>query len=120
MFLIVGVYMDNKLNDWREDGKHLPEFLRDFHDQKDFFKFLHEFVITNNNDMLKDIDWQHGHVYTIDMLLRVLGRFGWTLQRNRSHQNFDDLDEYIKLYNKNRTDKAMNSLAGMKEDIGNN
>jgi len=88
--------MDKDFQNWRDEGKHLPEFLRDFHDQKDFFKFLHEFVTIEDHGMLKNINC------TIDVLLWALSRFGYTLQRNRSHQSFDDLGEFIKLYTERR------------------
>ena len=35
----------------------------------------------------------------MDMLLFVLARYGWTLQRSRAKQNFDNLDEKIKEMN---------------------
>ncbi len=99
-----GLKMDQKLQDWRKEGKHLPYFLKDFHDQKDFFKFLHEFCDTQNHEMVKDISWVEGHVYSIDILLWCLARFGYTLQKNKTKVEFDDLDEMIKEFNLRRTD----------------
>lgn len=29
---------------WRREGQYLPEFMRDFHDQKDLFKALQDVV----------------------------------------------------------------------------
>lgn len=102
--------MDKKLQEWRDEDKHLPEFLKDFHDQKDFFKFLHEFSLIDKNALAKDINWMQGHAYSIDILLWTLSRFGWTLQRSRAKQNFEDLDELIKIYKDKRHDMFTKAL----------
>lgn len=103
--------MDKKLKQWRESGKHLPEFLRDFHDQKDFFKFLHEYNDPKEMDMIKDIDWVKGQIYVIDVFLWTLARHGWTLQKNRSNQKFDDLDKMVNDFTQNRNDMFTQILA---------
>ena len=97
--------MDENFQKWRSEGKHLPDFLKDFHDQKEFFKFLHEFTTIEDHDVVKDINWVEGHCYTIDILLHVLSRFGYTIQHSRSHQNFDDLEKMMNLYKENRNAK---------------
>lgn len=102
--------MDKQLEQWRQDKKHLPEFLKDFHDQKDFFKYLHEALQLQDHDLLKDVSWIQNQVYTMDMLLFVLARYGWTLQRSRAHQNFDDLDAKIKEMNDYRSQQFQNIL----------
>lgn len=102
--------MDKQLEQWREDKKHLPEFLKDFHDQKDFFKYLHEALRLHDHELLKDVSWIQNHVYTMDMLLFVLARYGWTLQRSRAHQNFDDLDSKIKEMNDYKSQQFNNLL----------
>ncbi len=115
--------MDKKLELWRKEGKHLPAFLKDFHDQKDFFKFLHEFNNPQNIDELKDIDWVKGHIYALDIFLWTLARYGWTLQKNSSKQNFEDLDVMISEFNKNR-DKMfadiLNTQINKKDENENN
>lgn len=102
--------MDENLTKWRKEGKHLPDFLKDFHDQKDFFRFLHEFTHPEEHEMVKNINWQQSHAYAIDILLWSLSRFGWTLQRNRSNQKFDDLDAFIKIYTDKRNESFNNML----------
>lgn len=88
------------LNDLLESGKHLPQPLQDFHDQKDVFKSLHEWMkpsLEKNKDSLDKMpDWRSGHIYTIDYFLRFMAIHGWTLQRSRTKINFCDLDETIK------------------------
>ena len=77
---------------WKTEGLHLPEFLRDFHDQKDVFKFLGEVA---SRSEAKHPDWITAHCYTIDIFLWVMASYGWTMQRSRSSVNFGDLDEAI-------------------------
>lgn len=38
--------LDGNIQHWRESGLYLPEFMRDFHDQKDLFKALQDVVGT--------------------------------------------------------------------------
>lgn len=102
--------MDNKLDAWRKEGKHLPEFLRDFHDQKDFFKFLHETLTVDENPLTKDINWMQGHAYLIDCVLWKLARHGYTIQKSRAKQNFEDIDEAISANNKSRNQMFTNVL----------
>lgn len=102
--------MDKKLQEWRDEGKHLPEFLRDFHDQKNFFKFLHETLTVDENELTKDINWMQGHAYLIDCVLWKLARYGYTLQKSRAKQNFEDLDEVIKRQTKLRNDMFTKAL----------
>lgn len=111
--------MDEKLEQWRKDGKHLPEFLKDFHDQKDFFKFLHEFAQVDQKEIVKDINWMEGQIYTIDVFLRVLARFGWSIQRNKSDQNFDNLNEIINLYTEKRNEMFTSTLLSQFNKVDN-
>lgn len=61
-----------------------------------------------------------GHAYLIDCLLWKFAINGYTLQKSRAKQNFEDLEEAIikqKTYRKNQT---MNSLLGISEKFENN
>ena len=91
-----------KMREWSEKCKHLPTFLRDFHDQKDVFKSVGE----AKNPVDKDITWMDGHIYTIDKFLWFMAVHGYTLQKCRAKQSFKDIDETIKI----RTDKEMELL----------
>lgn len=71
------------INQWRKDGRHLPEFMRDFHDQKNLFRTIHEkYQLDQIRRSIPPIDWVQAHVYTIDAFLWFLAAHGWTLQRN--------------------------------------
>jgi len=65
---------------WVDSGKHLPSWLRDFHDQKDVFKACEE-TLGKPQD---GITWVDGHVYTIDRFLRFMALHGYTLRRTRA------------------------------------
>lgn len=118
--LIKGFIMDAELKQWREEGKHLPEFLRDFHDQKDFFKTLHDRVTIEDHGIAKDINFTQGHAYTVDCLLHFLARFGYTIQKSRAKQNFDDLNEVIKQNMDWRRDMFAQALSGSDKPVNPN
>lgn len=74
---------------WLKSGEYLPEWMRDFHDQKEIFKAIHEIISTNEGT--KHISWMDAHIYTIDVFLWFMARRGYTLQRTRRRGNFRDL-----------------------------
>lgn len=79
--------------EWREKGKHLPIFMRDFHDQKDIFKAMTDYF--NNADEMP-VSWQDGHVFTIDWFLWFMAAHGYTLQKTAAKcDNFHELDKTI-------------------------
>lgn len=106
--------MDDKLKQWRQQGKHLPDFLKDFHDQKDFFKFLHESLKIEEHELAKDINWVAGHSYVIDCFLWHCAKYGYTLQKSRAHQTFEDLDNALKAHNTYRNDMFMKAIMNIK------
>ncbi len=82
---------DNEILKWLESGKHLPEMMRDFHDQKDLFKVMHG--IYENKDNESDVhpnmpNWTSGHVYTVDWFLWYMAGRGYTLQKSRKDLQF--------------------------------
>lgn len=81
------------LEDWLKSGEYLPEPLRDFHDQKDVFKTMHERQAhADPLTFAKNVDWITGQCYVIDSFLWFMARRGWTLQRSRKSLAFRDLD----------------------------
>ena len=75
-----------------KSGEYLPDVLRDFHDQKDIFKAMHEIVKDHPEDTIKRPSWIDGQVYVIDVFLWFMARRGYTLQRTRRKGNFRDLE----------------------------
>jgi len=74
-----------------ESGKYLPEFMRDFHDQKNLFKLIHNTYSQDNKNANLYPDWIKAHCYTIDWFLWFMGQRGYTLQKNRSNVEFKPL-----------------------------
>ena len=86
----------SKIDDWLESGKYLPDVLRDFHDQKDVFKAMHETINVEGHNYAKDVSWVAGQCYVIDIFLWWMARRGYTLQRSRAKQEFVSLAETLR------------------------
>jgi hypothetical protein len=85
----------DELNAWLQEGRHLPEPLRDFHDQKEVFKAIHELQKpASPMDAIAghySLDFVTGQCYVIDRFLWFMARRGYTLQRSRARLPFRDL-----------------------------
>lgn len=87
--------MNKELKAWREEQKHLPEFMRDFHNCKELFKAISEYIVCDDDHPANDVNWRKAHCYTIDVFLWFMAEHGYTLQRSRARQEFTSLDERI-------------------------
>jgi hypothetical protein len=90
--------MNDELKAWRAAGKHLPDFLKDFHDQKDVFRTMHEMLgpPSQETPVIQRPGWVEGQCYVIDCFLWFMARHGYTLQKSRAKLEFDSLPENIK------------------------
>lgn len=68
------------LQKWLNSGKFLPEFMRDFHDQKEIFKGIHLIYDDKTKQMPS---WVSAHQYVIDWFLWFMASRGYTLQKAR-------------------------------------
>lgn len=72
---------------YMSEGRYLPRFLRDFHDQKDVFKWIGRAVLrakkVGDVDHY-DVNWMNAQVYVIDKFLWFMARHGYTLQPTRA------------------------------------
>lgn len=84
--------MDASVAAWRESLRYLPKFLRDFHDQKDVFKTLHDEVGVHKHEYAKEVGWIMGQCYVIDIFLWHMARHGWVLRRSPLKLKFDDIE----------------------------
>lgn len=79
---------------------HLPDVMRDFHDQKDLFKAMHDLQQPNGTTELDGpaftVDFMTGQCYVIDRFLWFMARRGFTLQRSRARLPFRDLQADVK------------------------
>ena len=92
---------------WLQSGEYLPEFMRDFHDQKDVFKAMHN-TITNANDNGNARD---GHIYVVDTFLWYMARCGYTLQKSRKSVDFKDMDDDIERMKREVAEKFRDMLS---------
>lgn len=98
--------------EWRSKGRHLPEFMRDFHDQKDLFKAIHDTYAHDTNPEASNnvVNFRDGMIYVIDVFLWFMASRGYTLQKCRTKVEFIDLQETIEQSKQARTEmfaKAM-------------
>jgi hypothetical protein len=85
--------MSKKCNkQWREDMQHLPEFMRDFHDQKNLFKAL-SCSFENANEC--PINFMDGQIYTIDWFLWFMAIHGYKLTKTTANVEHRDIDEAV-------------------------
>jgi hypothetical protein len=78
---------------WLESGEYLPRPLRDFHDQKDFFKAMHQ-LYQDNESAIRVPNWVNGQIYTIDWFLWMMASRGYTLQKSRKKLEFQEWPLY--------------------------
>jgi len=104
--------IDKSIIDWREEGKHLPSILRDFHDQKDVFKLVHALTREKEESAIRRPTWVEGQVYVIDTFLWCMARHGYTLQRSRARLPFESLEENIKAMKAEEAD-SLRMILGM-------
>jgi hypothetical protein len=106
-------------DDWRKSGDYLPEFMRDFHDQKELFKALDEVrersIAKNSGSYMRDVSWSDAHIYTVDIFLWVMAGHGYTLQRSRRRFAFGDIYEFVSASTKRWRDSAAQALGFGKE-----
>ena len=92
MMLLI-IVMSNLIT-WLQSGKHLPEPMRDFHDQKDLFKSMH-YLQQDNEGVENNPSWVNGHIYIIDFFLWFMASRGYTLQKTRTKNiEFKDWPSY--------------------------
>lgn len=100
------------VDSWMKSGKYLPEVLRDFHDQKDIFKAIHEIVQERPDETVKRPSWIEGQCYVIDVFLWFMARRGYTLQKTHRRGNFRDLVTDVRIAKDSR-DAAMAKAMGL-------
>lgn len=90
--------MSNNIKRYLNSGAHLPDFMKDFHDQKALFKAIYTQFNTGGNKtkVLDDVPWVDAHIFTIDCFLWWMALNGYKLQKIRSKEiSFSDPEESI-------------------------
>ena len=104
---------ESKMDRWLTEGRYLPRFMRDFHDQKDLFRAIHQTIDVTKKDYIHDVTWVMGQIYVIDIFLWWMARRGYTLQKARGDQEFVDIHETIRVQNARRDAADMAALKSM-------
>lgn len=85
--------MFRDLDAWLKSGEYLPEFLREFHDQKDLFKTMH--LLYRDSEAAPEMpNWVQGHQYVIDWFLWYMASRGYTLQKSRKNIQFREFQTW--------------------------
>lgn len=107
------------VQEWLESGEYLPPILRDFHDQKDVFKAMHETItdhdVISGKSYITPVNWISGQMYVIDVFLWFMARRGYTLQRSRKKQDYVSLEQTIKQCEERRNAVLMSGFIKPKE-----
>lgn len=99
---------DDALYAWLKSGNYMPPEFRDFHDQKDLFKAMHNTIQNaNENGNARD-----GHIYVVDTFLWYMARCGYTLQRSRKKVPFKNMEDDINKYWQEANEHFSKVLAG--------
>lgn len=85
-------------DDWREAKEYLPDWMRDFHDQKELFKKL------LRTDPPKDLSFNYleglnpvnTHIFVVDYFLWILAAHGYTLQKTKRKDDYNDIHAYLR------------------------
>lgn len=102
--------MDPAVRKWRSEGKHLPVFMRDFHDAKDVFKSIDQYLVFDPEHEHMKISWLQAHCYTIESFLWFMAEHGYTLQKSRSRLPFSDLEAKLNALKSERDDRSANII----------
>ncbi len=107
-----------KLRSRLRSAKHLPEFMRDFHDQKDLFKTIQSVMETKNPETCGSVNWMLGQCYCIDVFLKFMAMHGYELRKVGDRVDDDEtFDLKATMEKKRKTDDAV-FKKWMEEQIG--
>jgi hypothetical protein len=105
------------VGEWLKSGKYLPPVMRDFHDQKDLFKAIHQTIDVEGHNYAKSVDWVTGHCYVVDIFLWYMARRGYTLQKVRAKGDFNNLDGDVAEQTKIRQAQQVANLKAWMSEI---
>lgn len=99
-----------------DDNFHLPSFMRDFHDQKTLFSYIHQLINKDGKQdhILDQVSWIDAHIYVTDYFLKEMFRYGFSLQKSRAKQEFSDIQDDLAEFRRNRHNAFAKMLEGGK------
>lgn len=99
-----------KAIEYNKEGKYLPDFMQDFHDQKDLFKAMHQLYKNRLQKELPAFNCVDSHIYTVDFFLWFMGLHGYKLQKIKTKGvEFFQINATIKS-NKEKETKSFNDI----------
>lgn len=105
----------------RNDISYLPVHLRDFHNQKDFFKVLFHLYCAEQEKLgktvPKNLHWQNLHIFSIDFLLHLLVAYGYTLCKSRKNLHFLDYDDVSNILQRHQNTLFSNMFKSTTEKL---
>lgn len=111
--------MDNELKKFLDSGEYLPDFMVDFHDQKNLFKRLDEIVSNRKDGYTKDVNWTSAQVYTVDIFLWYMAAHGYKLQKSRKKVSFYDVNYDLNEFDKKQRELNANILKNILDEKNN-
>ena len=100
-----------KIIDYNNGLKYLPDFMKDFHDQKDLFKCIHDLYKDDENFKELPASWRDNHIFVIDFFLWFMSMHGYKLQKIRQNIQFCDLHETMNEFKRKRLKQTINILS---------
>lgn len=94
--------MSNEAIEYTQSKEYLPDFLKDFHDQKDLFKAIHQLYKDNESLQKMPNSWVDNHIFVIDYFLWFMGQHGYKLQKVRK--------KGVQFFNLHQTIEEMNKM----------
>lgn len=103
------------LDNYMSNQENLPDFIKDFHDQKDLFKAIYaQYSEGNSKELLLRVNWVDAHCFTIDVFLWWMGKHGYKLQKSKKKGvEFFEPIETIKHYTELRKSKSLKDVLGL-------
>lgn len=96
---------------YRENARHLPVFMRGFHDQKILFNMINDLIDSSEKDhILNTVNPYHAHIYTIDYFLFIMFKYGYSLQKSRMKFDFLSIEDDMKDYRNKQHQNFKNML----------
>lgn len=119
--------MADSVIEWLDKQEHLPTELRDFHDQKLFFKWIvwdrmeaskqkQSRIQRLMGDAFEGINFINLQVAVIDYVLWYLGMHGYRLVKSRKPLPFYDLRETMRAYDNELLEQQTASLKQMMDE----
>ncbi len=89
--------------EYTKELKYLPDFFKDFHDQKDVMKVIYD--LYKDDEAFKKFPntWVDSHVFLVDFFLYFMSLHGYKLQKIKKKDiEFFNIDDTVKHFKEKR------------------